>query len=68
MLNFLVDENFLASAEAQGLRELARCGECLARCALESERQRLSDEEAAATQWARCAQCRCGVISPRGRK
>ena len=67
MAKLIVDDNFLASAEvAQSLQGFARCGECLARAALEPEIKRLANEEAASLQWARCAQCRSTGPGSRG--
>ncbi len=57
----VVDEKFFTNAEFAGLRDFARCGECLARIASGNEGQSLMGEEAAAIQWARCAQCRSGT-------
>lgn len=54
---------FVVSEAAASAQELARCGECLARCAEEREVEKLTREAAAARQWARCAQCRCGTAA-----
>jgi len=54
---------FVVSEAAASAQELARCGECLARCAEEREVEKLTKEAAAARQWARCAQCRCGTVA-----
>ena len=63
MANIFVDESFVMGAQTQGLQELARCGECHARSALEPEALCLTNEEAASIQWARCAQCRSGIAT-----
>ena len=55
------EAKFLASEEAAGAQDIARCGECLARTASERVGESLTSDEAASLQWAHCAQCRCGT-------
>lgn len=55
------EARFLASDEAIGVQDLAKCGECLANSALKHDGESRTSEEAAKLQWAACAQCRCGT-------
>jgi hypothetical protein len=57
------ESRFLASEEAAGARDFARCGECLARSVAEREGESLTSGEAAGVQWVLCAQCRCGTAA-----
>lgn len=55
------EAEFLASEEAAGAKEFARCGVCLAAFALEREVEARNREAAASSQWAHCARCRCAT-------
>jgi hypothetical protein len=57
------ESRFLASEAAACVRDFARCGECLARSAVEREGESPTSGEAAGVQWVLCAQCRCGTAA-----